>query len=172
MDAVKARYEAELANEYGNLASRSIAMIVRYRDGVVPTAATDPVIAAEFAELPAAVAAQIDRAEATQALELIWQRVRRLNRYVEERAPWQLAKDPADAAALDQVLATLHEGVRALSVLLYPYMPQSTSRLLRGARRDRHRLRRRGARAGAAPASPSSRCRRSSPRPPEPARPQ
>jgi methionyl-tRNA synthetase len=56
--------------------------------------------------------------------------VRRLNRYVEERAPWQLAREAADAEALDQTLASLAEGVRAVSVLLHPYMPSSTDRLL------------------------------------------
>jgi methionyl-tRNA synthetase len=130
MDAVTSRYENELANEYGNLASRTIAMIVRYREGHVPAVATDPRIAGEFAALPDQVAALLDRAEATQALELIWQRVRRLNRYVEERAPWQLAKDPAQSAELDETLASLHEGVRAVSVLLLPYMPASAERLL------------------------------------------
>ncbi len=141
LEAVTARYESELANEYGNLASRTLAMLARYRDGVVPQAPTDAQLAAEFTELPGAVAAELDRAEATNALELIWRRVRRLNRYAEERAPWQLAKDPAQAPALDQTLASLHEGVRSLSVLLYPYMPASTTRLLQalgtpGARYD------------------------------------
>ncbi len=78
----------------------------------------------------ARVAALIDGVEVTQALELIWQRVRRCNRYVEERAPWQLAKDPGAAAQLDQTLASLAEGIRVLSVLLHPYMPSSTERLL------------------------------------------
>jgi methionyl-tRNA synthetase len=130
MDAVTTRYESELANEYGNLASRSIAMILRYRDGVVPRVATDPVINAEFDGLALQIAELFDRAEPTQALELIWQRVRRLNRYVEERAPWQLARDPAAAPQLDQTLATLYEGVRAVSVLLHPYMPASVETLL------------------------------------------
>jgi methionyl-tRNA synthetase len=130
MDAARSRYETELANEYGNLASRTIAMIARYRDGVVPAAQTDGVLRQDFLELSPQVAELLDRAEATQALELIWQRVRRLNRYVEERAPWQLAKDPANSAALDQTLASLAEGVRVLSVLLHPYMPASTERLL------------------------------------------
>jgi methionyl-tRNA synthetase len=130
MDAVKSRYETELANEYGNLASRTIAMVARYRDGVVPAVATDEVLAADFGGLPRRVAELLDRVEATQALELIWQRVRRLNRYVEERAPWQLAKDDAAAGALDQTLASLAEGVRVVSVLLHPYMPSSTERLL------------------------------------------
>ena len=130
MDGVRARYEAELANEYGNLASRTLAMIDRYRDGVVPAAGTDPALLSEFAELPGRVAELLDRAEATPALELIWQRERRMNRYVEERAPWQLAKEPARAGELDETLASLHEGVRALSVLLHPYMPEATGKLL------------------------------------------
>jgi methionyl-tRNA synthetase len=129
-DSVRARYDSELANEYGNLASRTIAMVRRYRGGILPEVATDPALAAEFDGLAGKVAALLDRAEATQALELIWQRIRRLNRYVEERAPWQLAKDPELAGALDQTLASLTEGIRVLSVLLHPYMPSSTERLL------------------------------------------
>jgi methionyl-tRNA synthetase len=130
MDAVRARYEAELANEYGNLASRTVAMILRYRDGNVPATATDSELAAEFDGLPERVAALVDRAEPTQALETIWQRVRRCNRYVEERAPWVLARDAGSAPQLDQTLASLAAGVRVLSVLLHPYMPASTTRLL------------------------------------------
>ena len=65
MDAVTARYEAELANEYGNLASRTIAMIRRYRDGVVPAVDTDPELAAEFDGLRRAVSELLDRAEVT-----------------------------------------------------------------------------------------------------------
>jgi methionyl-tRNA synthetase len=130
MDAVRSRYDTELANEYGNLASRTIAMVLRYRDGTVPETDTDTTLAQDFAGLSIRVAALLDRAEATQALELIWQRVRRLNRYVEERAPWQLAKDPGSAGTLDQTLASLVEGLRVISVLLHPYMPSSTERLL------------------------------------------
>jgi methionyl-tRNA synthetase len=130
MDAVRARYDAELANEYGNLASRTIAMIQRYRDGVVPAVATDEVLMREFDVLPAEVSAVLDRAEPTRALELIWHRVRRLNRYVEETAPWQLARAPEAADQLEQTLASLAEGLRAVSVLLYPYMPATVERLL------------------------------------------
>jgi methionyl-tRNA synthetase len=56
--------------------------------------------------------------------------VRRLNRYVEEQAPWQLAKDPERAEELDRVLASLFEGVRIVTVLLHPYLPASTGKLL------------------------------------------
>jgi methionyl-tRNA synthetase len=130
MDAVTVRYERELANDYGNLASRTIAMIHRYRDGVVPDVGTDSELAAEFDALGLRVSELLDRAEVTIALEEIWQRVRRCNRYVEERAPWQLAKDPGAAAALDQTLASLAEAVRVISVLLAAYIPTSASRLL------------------------------------------
>jgi methionyl-tRNA synthetase len=130
MESVHGRYETELANEYGNLASRTIAMITRYRDGVVPDPRLDPAIAPELDELPELVARLLDRAEATQALDQIWQRVRRLNRYVEERAPWQLAKDQSRAQDLDQTLGTLAEGLRKITELLAPYMPASTERLL------------------------------------------
>jgi methionyl-tRNA synthetase len=130
IEAVRARYDGELANEYGNLASRTIAMLTRYRDGVVPEARTDEALQEGFDGLADEVATLLNRAEPTQALELIWQRVRRLNRYVEERAPWQLARDPADAAKLDETLASLAEGLRAVSVLLHPYIPASIERLL------------------------------------------
>jgi methionyl-tRNA synthetase len=128
--AFEQRYESELANEYGNLASRTLAMVRRYRAGALPTAALDDELAGDFEGLDEEVRGLLDRAELTQALDAIWQRVRRLNRYVEERAPWTLAKDDADAGALDAVLASLAEGVRVVSVLLHPYMPATTTRLL------------------------------------------
>jgi methionyl-tRNA synthetase len=130
LDSVRSRYESELADDYGNLASRTLAMISRYRGGDTPAVATDPVVRAEFEGLCDEVAGLLDRAEATQALELIWRRVRRLNRYVEERAPWRLARDEAAADALDETLASLAEGIRVVSVLLHPYMPETTLKLL------------------------------------------
>jgi len=124
------RYESELANDYGNLASRTLAMIGRYRDGVVPDVDVDPALAPDFDGLVGEVCELLDRAEITQALDRIWQRVRRLNRYVEERAPWQLAKDDARRAELDTTLRSLAEGIRAVTVLLHAYMPESVAKLL------------------------------------------
>jgi methionyl-tRNA synthetase len=124
------RYESELANDYGNLASRSIAMIVRYRDGGVDGGDPDGVLQEDFAGLSQRVAELLDRVELTNALDEIWTRVRRLNRYVEEQAPWQLAKDPARSDDLDRVLRTLAEGLRVVSVLLHPYLPDATEKLL------------------------------------------
>jgi methionyl-tRNA synthetase len=124
------RYESELANELGNLASRTIAMVHRYRDGVPAAVALDPQLDGDFAGLAQAVEGMIDRAELTAALDAIWQRVRRLNRYVEESAPWQLAKDDARADELDRVLSTLVAGLGVLALLLHPYMPSATDKLL------------------------------------------
>ncbi len=136
----EARYEGELANEYGNLASRTLAMIARYRDGVVPEAAVDAELVSSFDGLSDEAAALLDEVQLSQALERIWLLVRRLNRYVEERAPWQLAKDPAQADALDETLATLAEGLRVATVLLHPYMPTTTDKLLAALGRPQRRF--------------------------------
>src|SRR5215216_53426 len=124
------RYLSELANDYGNLASRTLAMVERYRDGVVPDVDVDPELAPDFDGLVPEVCELLDRAEITQALERTWQRVRRLNRYVEERAPWQLAKDDARASELDVTLRSLAEGIRTVTVLLHPYIPETVTKLL------------------------------------------
>jgi methionyl-tRNA synthetase len=127
------RYEAELANEYGNLASRTLAMVERYRNGVIPEAEHDPALVGGedgFDGLVGRVEELLDRAELTQALAEIWERVRRLNRYVEESRPWDLDDDDSDVERLDQVLYSLAEGLRVVTLLLHPYMPATSQRLL------------------------------------------
>jgi methionyl-tRNA synthetase len=130
LDGLRTRYETELANEYGNLASRTLNMLTRYCDGRVPAVALDESLRAELGGLVAAVDALLDRAELSSALDEIWQHVRRLNRYVEEQAPWQLARDVDRAADLARVLASLAEGLRVVTVALNPYMPAKTAALL------------------------------------------
>ena len=120
------RYESELANDFGNLASRSLAMVSRYRDGLVPDSTVDPMLAADFDGIVGRVSALLDEAQISQALEEIWVVVRRMNRYVEETQPWVLAKDDGDAERLDQVLYNLVEGLRTLTLLLHPYLPESS----------------------------------------------
>ena len=129
-DGFQARYDAELANEYGNLAGRTLNMLERYCGGVVPEVATDASLREEFAGLFARVDELLGAAELSAALEEIWRYVRRLNRYVEENAPWVLAKDPGRAAELSAVLASLAEGLRVVTVALSPYMPVKTALLL------------------------------------------
>jgi methionyl-tRNA synthetase len=147
-EGFETRYNTELANEYGNLASRTLAMIGRYRDAVVPDAEPDPAITPDFDGLADTVGARLDQIELTAALDEIWQRVKLLNRYVQEQEPWQLAKDEAASERLDQVLYTLAEGLRVVSVLLHPFMPGSAERLLAALGREDLALE--GARLGAA----------------------
>ena len=128
------RYTTELANEYGNLASRTLAMIERYREGVVPETDPDAGLAADFDGLAERVAGHIDDVEPTAALDEIWQRVKRLNQYVQDEEPWQLAKDDAQAARLDTVLFGLAEGLRVVSVLVQPFLPALGGAAARGAR--------------------------------------
>jgi methionyl-tRNA synthetase len=124
------RYETELANELGNLANRTLNMLGRYRESTVPAVDVDRALAADFDGLADEVSQLLDEVEITQALERIWQRVRRLNRYVEEKAPWQLAKDDAKADELSVTLRSLAEGLRVVTVLLMPYIPESAGKLL------------------------------------------
>ena len=131
----EARYDAELANQFGNLASRTTAMIVRYRDGVVPDAEIAPELR-RFEQLADDVRPHLDKVEVTQALSLIWSLVRQLNQYVQEREPWQLAKDESAAAELDVVLYTLAEGLRVASVLAHPFIPDSAERVLAALGRE------------------------------------
>jgi methionyl-tRNA synthetase len=96
----------------------------------VPQGEPDPALAADFDGLAERVAALVDRAELTQALDAAWAPVRRLNRYVEEQAPWQLAKDPDRAEDLDRVLRTLADGLRVAMVVLAPWLPATAQKLL------------------------------------------
>src|SRR5690606_19599779 len=122
----EARYETELANDFGNLASRVLAMVERYRAGVVPETGVDAVLAEDFEGSLDRFCDLLDRAELSQALEEAWRLVRRLNRYVEETRPWELAKDEADPERLDEVLYNLAEGLRVTTLMLHPYLPRGS----------------------------------------------
>jgi methionyl-tRNA synthetase len=144
----EARYEAELANDYGNLASRVLAMVDRYRDGVVPPAAVDAVLDEDFEGARERFCELLDHAELTQALDGAWNLVRRLNRYVEETRPWELAKDEADPERLDEVLYNLVEGLRVTTLMLAPYLPRTAERLLDALGEESRALAELGSRPG------------------------
>jgi methionyl-tRNA synthetase len=127
---VESRYDAELRNQYGNLASRTFGMVTQYRDGVVPEAEIDPQLAGEFGDLSERVCAHFDAVEPTQALGAVWDLIRRLNQYVQDRTPWKLAKEDDAAAELDTVLYTLVEGLRVAALLSAPVLPETSERLL------------------------------------------
>jgi len=126
-----ARYTGELANELGNLLNRTVSMIGRYRDGIVPVDhGQDTALGAEIATRTDEIIAAFDAADITRAVEAAWVIVRDLNRLVEQRAPWTLAKDPDQADALDQVLFSLAAGLKSVLVLLWPIIPTSVERAL------------------------------------------
>jgi methionyl-tRNA synthetase len=105
-------------------------MITKYRDGVVPARPASTGLESDFDGALEKLTAQIDALELSGALEDVWTLVRRLNRFVEEQAPWKLAKDEAAADQLDAVLYGLAEGLRVVSILLHPFIPKSTQTLL------------------------------------------
>jgi methionyl-tRNA synthetase len=130
---LSARYQAELANGFGNLASRTVAMIGKYFDGVVPTPGeateSDLRVQRTVADAVTAADAAMERFRPDEAIAAIWTIVDELNGYITENEPWALAKDEAQRERLATVLYTAAEGLRALTVLLSPVMPASTATL-------------------------------------------
>jgi methionyl-tRNA synthetase len=130
---LSARYQAELANGFGNLASRTVAMIERYFEGIVPPAAVytegDLAIQHTVRDAAAAADAAIERFRTDEAISSVWKIVDALNLYITENEPWALAKHEAQRTRLGTVLYTAAEGLRALAVLLSPVMPVATSKL-------------------------------------------
>jgi methionyl-tRNA synthetase len=122
------RYDSELANDLGNLLSRTTAMIAQYRNGTLKRVEPDTPV--DFDALREDVAARFDVFDVTGALDAIWDGVRRLNQYVTAEAPWQLAKDEANAERLDTVLYTLVDGLTAIAVALQAYLPATSPKIL------------------------------------------
>jgi methionyl-tRNA synthetase len=117
----KSRYQAELANGLGNLINRSLSMLKRYRNGVVP--AKHDELAAAAAKAADETRALLKQNQLQSALQSIWGLVTRANQYVDQTKPFSLAKDPAQARRLDEVLYNLTETCRVLAVLLWSFLP-------------------------------------------------
>lgn len=130
------RYTTELANEYGNLASRVLSMAMTYRDGEIPAGADEGI----FEGIAEEVASLFDSVQISAALDAIWLRIRSLNAFIATKEPWKMAKDPERSEELDQVLYRLVEGLRVVSLLLHPWMPNATATLLDALGEERRGL--------------------------------
>lgn len=129
-EALIKRINSDLANDLGNLVSRTVSMIEKYNSGIVPDAKLEDEYDKSLKEVALAAAdrveAEMDKFAFHSALEEIWILVRRANKYIDEKMPWVLAKDEAERDNLDTCLHNLAESIRIVSILIYPFM-HSTS---------------------------------------------
>ena len=129
-DALVNRYNSDLANGLGNLASRTLTMIHQYRKGVVPEASSNA-IAALATDTIASVRAAFDRFEFSRGLESIWALISAVDKFIVERAPWKLAHQPDETSQqlLNETLYTAAEALRIVTALVYPVLPQSAPKI-------------------------------------------
>ncbi len=130
LDNLVERFNSDLANDFGNLAQRTLNMLDRYRVGVVPAPVPAP-LDLPLAEVVAAALEHIDAFAFDDALKEVWRLVQWANRHIEDSAPWNLAKDPDRASELDAVLYHCLEVLRILTHLVAPYMPAAAAELSR-----------------------------------------
>lgn len=122
------RYNADLANDLGNLLNRSVSMIQKYRDGVVPTGG-ETELDARVESARAEYHDHMENLDLHKAIETAMSVVREANGFIDAAKPWSLAKDPSEAARLDDVLAALVRGLTSTAVALAPFMPAKSEEL-------------------------------------------
>src|SRR5688572_3477152 len=129
-EAILTRFNADLANDLGNLVSRATTMVHRYRSGRVPgspageRAAPDLELQRATDATIAAVKAHFDQCQVSLALQEIWSLIGLVNKYIVEREPWKLAKDAAHAGLLDRSLYHAADTLRVVAALIEPVMPE------------------------------------------------
>jgi methionyl-tRNA synthetase len=123
---MSARYTSELANDFGNLASRLAAMVEKYCGGVLPAAAEDAELSASLKKTVATADTAMQALDFQGGITAIMDFCKQVNGFVTIKEPWILAKDPANQKALEDVLYNTAESLRALAVLLHPIMPATT----------------------------------------------
>jgi methionyl-tRNA synthetase len=133
-DALLTRYNSDLANGLGNLASRTLAMVERYFSGEIPTPADgaderDAAVESRAAATIRASLEQYDQLAFSRALEAIWELVAEVDRYLVLEQPWSLAEDASKRGRLARVLGTAAQALRTVTVLTYPVLPQATEKI-------------------------------------------
>ena len=127
-DALVQRYNADLANGYGNLTSRVLAMITQYFGGVVPAGDSDPRIVAAAEKAVQEFAQHFDALDFSRALESLWALVAAVDGYITEKAPWKLGA-AEDAGRRASILYTCAEALRIITALVYPVLPDAGARI-------------------------------------------
>lgn len=131
-EAMTKRYNSDLSNDIGNLVSRSIAMIGKYRDGTIPKKSDDKGFADEWEKVKEDVSIKISSLDYSGYLTRIWEFINMANKYIEDSAPWALAKsdDMKDIEKLDIILYNLAEAIRLSAILVSPFIPDTSQKIL------------------------------------------